>query len=138
MYRKRRLLAAALALLCILSIAGYVVYTKTVKDYVDCARMLSKIYQEDRSDLTFYVTVDTAGHAIDTQFRAVRFPYQNATATQVTLVGKNGDYTFYKVNGRNISDEGAEDAQNGIPRNFMELIQWGKQIYESDMQIRKI
>ena len=138
MYRKRRLLAAALALLCILSIAGYVVYTKTVKDYVDCARMLSKIYQEDRSDLTFYVTVDTAGHAIDTQFRAVRFPYQNATATQVTLVGKNGEYTFYKVNGRNISDEGSEDAQNGIPRNFMELIQWGKQIYESDMQIRKI
>lgn len=137
MYRKRRILAILLVLLCLGAAAGYVVYSRTVKDYVDCARMLSKIYGADRSDLTFYVTIDTAGQAINTQFRALRFPYQNSTATQITISGTNGDYVFYKVNGRSITqDENAEE-QNGIPRNFMELIQWGKQIYQSDLKIRK-
>lgn len=138
MYRKRRILAVLLVLLCLGGIAGYVVYTKTVKDYVDCARMLSGVYNADRSDLTFYVTVDTAGQAINTQFRAVRFPYQNNTATQVTISGAGGDYVFYKVNGRSVTQEENAEEQNGIPRNFMELIQWGKQIYQSDLTIQKI
>lgn len=138
MYRRRRLIAVVLAALCVLAAAGYVVYSKTVKDYVDCARMLSRIYEAKQSDLTFNVTIDASGQSIDTQFRAVRFPYQNVTAVQVTLFGKNQDYTFYKINGRNLADGDAEDAQNGIPRNFMELIQWGKQIYDSDLEIRKI
>ena len=99
--------------------------------------MLTKTYNADCSDLTFYVTIDTAGQAIDAQFRAVRFPYQNSTATQVTIIGKNGDYTFYKVNGRNLGSEEDDSAQNGIPRNFMELIEWGKKIYQSDLEIRK-
>lgn len=138
MYRKRRILAVLLALLCLGGIAGYVVYSKTVKDYVDCARMLSRVYLAERSDLSFYVTIDTAGQAINTQFRAVRFPYQNSTATQITISGTGGDYVFYKVNGRSVTQEENAEAQNGIPRNFMELIQWGKQIYQSDLEIHKI
>lgn len=140
MYRKRRILAVLLALLCLGGIAGYVVYSKTVKDYVDCARMLSRVYNADKSDLSFYLTIDTAGQAINTQFRAVRFPFQNSTATQITISGTGGDYVFYKVNGRSVTQEQEEstDAQSGIPRNFMELIQWGKQIYQSDLNIQKI
>lgn len=137
MYRKRRILAIALAVLCLAAVAGYVVYSRTVKDYVDCARMLSKVYNAERSDLTFYVTIDTAGQAIDTQFRAVRFPFQNGTASQITINGTRGDYTFYKVNGRSVADGEDTQEQDGIPRNFMELIQWGKQIYSSDLEIRK-
>lgn len=137
MYRRRRLIVVILIALCFLAAAGYVVYSRTVKDYVSCARMLSKTYNADCSDLTFYVTIDTAGQAIDAQFRAIRFPFQNSTATQVTIVGKNGDYTFYKVNGRNLSSEEDSEPQNGIPRNFMELLEWGKKIYESDLSIRR-
>ena len=137
MYRGRRWIAALLIALCLLAAAGYVVYNRTVRDYVSCARMLSKTYNADCSDLTFYVTIDTAGQAINAQFRAVRFPFQESTATQVTILGKNGDYTFYKVNGRNLSAEADSEAQNGIPRNFMELLKWGKKIYESDLSIRR-
>lgn len=140
MYRKRRILAVLLVLLCLGGIVGYVVYSKTVKDYVDCARMLSRVYNADQSDLSFYVTIDTAGQAINTQFRAVRFPYQNSTATQITIAGTDGDYVFYKVNGRSVTQEqeGEAEPQDGIPRNFMELIQWGRQIYQSDLEIQKI
>ena len=116
MGRKQRVIVFGLLALCFLTAAGYVVYSRTVKDYVSCARMLSKTYNADSSDLTFYVTIDTAGQAIDAQFRAVRFPYQKSTATQVTIVGKNGDYTFYKVNGRNLSSVENADVQDGIPR----------------------
>ena len=137
MSRKQRAVLFSLIALCVLAVAGYVVYSRTVKDYVGCARMLSKTYRADRSDLTFYVTIDTAGQAIDAQFRAVRFPFQKSTATQVTIMGKTGDYTFYKVNGRNLTAEENNDAQNAIPRNFMELLEWGKNIYESDLTIRK-
>ena len=138
MGRKQRIVLICLIALCLLAAAGYVIYTLTVKDYVSCAKMLSSTYNAECSDLTFYVTVDTAGQAIDAKFRAVRFPYQNSTATQVTIEGKNGDYTFYKVNGRNFAQEENSDAQNGIPRNFMELLEWGKKIYESDLSIQKI
>lgn len=138
MYRKRRIIAVLLAVICLIAIAGYVIYSRTVMDYVSCGRMLTRAYNAERSDLTFFVTIDTAGQAIDAQFRAVRFPFQNGTATQVTILGKNGDYTFYKVNGRNLVNEENPDAQNGIPRNFMELIEWGREIYQSDLEIRKI
>lgn len=137
MGRRQRAVIFSFIALCVLAVVGYVVYSRTVKDYVSCARMLSKTYLSDRSDLTFYVTVDTAGQAIDAHFRAVRFPYQKSTATQVTIIGKNGDYTFYKVNGRNLASEENSDVQNAIPRNFMELLEWGKSIYESDLSIRK-
>lgn len=137
MYRKQRIVIAVLIVVCLLSVAGYVVYSRTVKDYISCARMLSKTYNNECSDLSFYVTIDTAGQAIDAQFRAVRFPYQKSTATQVTILGKNGDYTFYKVNGRNVSSAENQDLQNGIPRNFMELLEWGKKIYESDLTVQK-
>ena len=137
MDRKQRIVVFSLVAIFFLAVVGYVVYSRTVKDYVSCARMLSKIYNAECSDLSFYVTVDTAGQAIDVQFRAVRFPYQKSTATQVTVVGKNGEYTFYKVNGRNLVSEEDSDLQNGIPRNFMELLEWGKKIYESDLSIQK-
>ena len=137
MYRKQRIVLIALIVLCFLSAVGYVVYSRTVMDYVSCARMLSKAYRADCSDLTFNVTIDTAGQAIDAQFRAVRFPYQISTATQITILGKNVDYTFYKVNGRNLTEEEDNNEQDGIPRNFMELIEWGKNIYQSDLEIRK-
>ncbi len=137
MFRKRKIIAFVLIALCLIAAVGYVIYSRTVMDYVSCARMLSKTYNSDCSDLTFYVTIDTAGQEIDAQFRAIRFPYQSSTATQVTVIGKNGDYTFYKVNGRSLSSEESDEAQNGIPRNFMELIEWGKRIYESDLTIQK-
>ena len=137
MNRKQRIVVFSLAALFFLAVVGYVVYSRTVKDYVSCARMLSKTYNAECSDLTFYVTIDTAGQAIDAQFRAIRFPYQKSTATQVTVVGKNGEYTFYKVNGRNLVSEEDSDLQNGIPRNFMELLEWGKKIYESDLSIQR-
>ena len=130
MYRKRRILAVILAALVLLAAAAYIVYSKTIKDYVVCARMLSDVYKEDRSDLTFYVTINTAGQAIDTQFRAVRFPFQDSTATQVTIFGIKDNYTFYKVNGKNLSQDEDPDTEDGIPRNFMELLSWGKEIYE--------
>ena len=138
MSRKQRIVMISLIAVCLLAVAGYVIYSRTVKDYVSCAKMLSSTYNAECSDLTFYVTVDTAGQAIDAKFRAVRFPYQKNTATQVTIAGKNGDYTFYKVNGRNYAQAEYSDAQNGIPRNFMDLLEWGKTIYESDLSIQKI
>lgn len=138
MYRKSRIIIICLLIACILAAAGYVIYRKTVKDYVDCARMLSKVYLEDCSDLSFWVTIDTAGQTIDSQFRAIRFPYQDSTATQITVNGKNRDYVFYKVRGKNVSQQESDtEAQNGIPKNFMELIEWGREIYSSDLEIRK-
>ena len=137
MYRKSRIVIICLLIAASLAAAGYVIYRKTVKDYIDCARMLSKVYHEDRSDLSFKVTIDTAGQTVDSQFRAVRFPYQDSTATQITISGKNRDYVFYKVRGKNVSEQEDADAQNGIPKNFMELIEWGREIYSSDLEIRK-
>ena len=42
------------------------------------------------------------------------------------------------MNGRNLASDENADMQNGIPRNFMELLEWGKKIYESDLSIQKI
>lgn len=138
MYRRERAIIIVLGVLCLLAAAGYTVYSRTVRDYVDCASMLSKVYQADASDLTFHVTIDTAGQAIDTEFRAVRFPFQDSTATQVTIFGIKDNYTFYKVNGRNLTQANETNEQSGIPRNYMELIAWGRRIYQSDLEIRKV
>ena len=75
MGRKQRIVTISLIALCLLAAAGYMIYSRTVKDYVSCAKMLSSTYNAECSDLTFYVTVDTAGQSIDAKFRAVRFPY---------------------------------------------------------------
>lgn len=138
MHRMRRSLIAVILILCLLAGGGYLFYRNTVKDYVDCARMLAKVYNADRSDLSFVVTLDTAGQSIDSHFRAVRFPFQDGTATQVTVKGVKNDYVFYKINGQNLQEGQDTAAQDGIPRNFMELLRWARDIYQSDLEIRKI
>lgn len=138
MHRRRKALVAVILILCLLAGGGYLIYRNTVKDYVDCARMLAKVYNADRSDLSFVVTLDTAGQSIDSHFRAIRFPFQGGTATQVTVKGIKNDYVFYKINGQNLQEAQTEESQEGIPRNFMELIQWARDIYRSDLEIRKI
>ena len=50
-----------------------------------------------------------------------------------------GDYlshTFYKVNGRSYDDENA--LERVIPKNFMSLLQWGADVYSSDLSIDRI
>ena len=138
MHRRRKTLVAVILILCLLAGGGYLIYRKTVKDYVDCARMLAKVYNADRSDLSFVVTLDTSGQSIDSHFRAIRFPFQDGTATQVTVKGIKNDYVFYKINGQNLQETQTEESQEGIPRNFMELIQWARDIYRSDLEIRKL
>lgn len=138
MRRRTKAILAAIVVLCLLLVVGYVVYRHTIKDYVDCARMLAKVYNAEASDLSFDVNINASGAEVESRFRAIRFPFQNTTATQITLNGKNGDYTFYKVHGKNVEADGDNADQSGIPRNFMELLQWGQGIYKSDLEINKI
>ena len=49
MGRRQRAVIFSFIALCVLAVVGYVVYSRTVKDYVSCARMLSKTYLSDRS-----------------------------------------------------------------------------------------
>lgn len=139
MRRRTRAIIAAVVVLCLLLVAGWVVYRHTIKDYVDCGRMLAKVYNAEASDLSFDVTINASGTEVESRFRAIRFPFQNTTAAQITLNGKNGDYTFYKIHGRNVEETGDNaENQDAIPRNFMELLEWGRGIYKSDLEINKI
>ncbi len=139
MRRKTRAIVAAVLILCLLLAAGWVVYTRTIKDYVDCARMLSRVYNAEASDLSFDLNIDTSGNEVNSRFKAIRFPFQDTTATQITVSLKSGDYTFYKIHGKNVEESGVNaENQNAIPRNFMELLEWGKGIYQSDLEISTI
>ena len=138
MHKKARTALILLVAAALLTGGGYLVYRATLKNYVDCARMLLRVYNADASDLDFTVNVSIADLDLDTRFRAVRFSFQDDSATQVTIYGKLADYTFYKIGGRALSEtDGDAEASGGIPRNFMELLQWGAEIYQSDLEIER-
>lgn len=137
MHRKGKTLIIILVVLCLLAGGGYLAYRLTVKDYVDCCRMLMRVYNAEASDLNFAVSMNTSGVNIDTQFNAVKFPFQDDSAVKITVRGKSTDYTFYKIHGRSVSEDHAADAdQPAIPNNFMRLLQWGAEVYESGLEIR--
>ena len=137
MNRKGRTLVIILVVVCLLAGGGYLAYRLTVKDYVDCCRMLMRVYNAEASDLNFAVSVNTSGVNIDTQFNAVRFPFQDDSAVKITVRGKSSDYTFYKIHGRQVSETSeADTGQQAIPKNFMSLLQWGAEVYQSGLDIR--
>lgn len=123
MNRKGRTLVIILVVVCLLAGGGYLAYRLTVKDYVDCCRMLMRVYNAEASDLNFAVSVNTSGVNIDTQFNAVKFPFQDDSAVKITVRGKSEDYTFYKIHGRQVSETSeADTGQQAIPKNFMSLL----------------
>lgn len=137
MNRKGKTLVIILVVACLLAGGGYLGYRLTMKDYVDCCRMLMRVYNAEASDLNFAVSVNTSGVDIDTQFNAVKFPFQDDSAVKVTIRGKSADYTFYKIHGRSVSENSETDAgQTAIPKNFMSLLQWGAEVYQSGLEIR--
>lgn len=137
MNRKGKTLVIILVVACLLAGGGYLGYRLTMKDYVDCCRMLMRVYNAEASDLNFAVSVNTSGVDIDTQFNAVKFPFQDDSAVKVTVRGKSTDYTFYKIHGRSVSENSEADAgQAAIPKNFMSLLQWGAEVYQSGLEIR--
>ena len=137
MNRKGKALVIILVVACLLAGGGYLGYRLTMKDYVDCCRMLMRVYNAEASDLHFAVSVNTSGVDIDTQFNAVKFPFQDDSAVKVTVRGKSTDYTFYKIHGRSVSENSEADAgQTAIPKNFMSLLQWGAEVYQSGLEIR--
>lgn len=137
MNRKGKALVIILVVACLLAGGGYLAYRLTMKDYVDCCRMLMRVYNAEASDLNFAVSVNTSGVDIDTQFNAVKFPFQDDSAVKVTVRGKSTDYTFYKIHGRSVSENSEADAgQTAIPKNFMSLLQWGAEVYQSGLEIR--
>lgn len=137
MNRKGKTLVIILVVACLLAGGGYLGYRLTMKDYVDCCRMLMRVYNAEASDLNFAVSVNTSGVDIDTQFNAVKFPFQDDSAVKVTIRGKSTDYTFYKIHGRSVSENSETDAgQTAIPKNFMSLLQWGAEVYQSGLEIR--
>lgn len=137
MNRKGKTLVIILVVACLLAGGGYLGYRLTMKDYVDCCRMLMRVYNAEASDLNFAVSVNTSGVDIDTQFNAVKFPFQDDSAVKVTIRGKSTDYTFYKIHGRSVSENSEADAgQTAIPKNFMSLLQWGAEVYQSGLEIR--
>lgn len=137
MNRKGKTLVIILVVACLLAGGGYLGYRLTMKDYVDCCRMLMRVYNAEASDLNFAVSVNTSGVDIDTQFNAVKFPFQDDSAVKVTVRGKSTDYTFYKIHGRSVSENSEADAgQTAIPKNFMSLLQWGAEVYQSGLEIR--
>lgn len=137
MNRKGKALVIILVVACLLAGGGYLGYRLTMKDYVDCCRMLMRVYNAEASDLNFAVSVNTSGVDIDTQFNAVKFPFQDDSAVKVTVRGKSTDYTFYKIHGRSVSENSEADAgQTAIPKNFMSLLQWGAEVYQSGLEIR--
>lgn len=137
MNKKGKTLVIILVVACLLASGGYLGYRLTMKDYVDCCRMLMRVYNAEASDLNFAVSVNTSGVDIDTQFNAVKFPFQDDSAVKVTVRGKSTDYTFYKIHGRSVSENSEADAgQTAIPKNFMGLLQWGAEVYQSGLEIR--
>lgn len=137
MHKKGRTLFIIFMIVCLLACGGYFAYQLTVKDYVDCCRMLMRVYNAEASDLNFSVSINTAGVDIDTQFNAVKFPFQDDSAVKITARGKSTDYVFYKINGRQVAAEGSEtEEQPAIPNNFMSLLQWGASVYESGFEIQ--
>ena len=131
--RKRTILLAAL-LVCALAIGGYLFYRSHFKDLVDAGRMLNEVYSAEKSDISYTVTLN--GRELDIKFRTVKFPVADGgSAMKIDVEGDYLSHTFYKVNGRSYSDESA--LERVIPKNFMSLLQWGADIYNSDLEVTR-
>ena len=132
--RSRTILIVAVVILA-LAIAGYLVYRATFKNYVDTARTLSSVYNAEKSDISYTVTLN--GKELDVQFRTVKFPVgDGGSAMKIDVEGDFLSHTFYKVNGRSYADESS--LERLIPKNFMSLLQWGADIYSSELEIDRV
>ena len=128
---KRNILIVAILILA-LAIGGWLVYRAKFKDYVDTARMLESVYNAEKSDISYTVTLN--GNELDVKFRTVKFPYgDGGSAMKIDVDGEMINRTFYKVNGRSYQDENSLERM--IPKNFMSLLQWGADMYSSDLEI---
>lgn len=129
--RKRNILIVAILILA-LAIGGWLIYRAKFKDYVDAARMLEAVYTAEKSDISY--TVSLNGNELDVKFRTVKFPYgDGGSAMKIDVEGEMISRTFYKINGRSYEDENSLERM--IPKNFMSLLQWGADIYKSDLEI---
>ena len=129
--RKRNILIVAILILA-LAIGGWLIYRAKFKDYVDTARMLEAVYTAEKSDISY--TVSLNGNELDVKFRTVKFPYgDGGSAMKIDVEGEMISRTFYKINGRSYEDENSLERM--IPKNFMSLLQWGADIYKSDLEI---
>ncbi|MBQ9045612.1 MAG: hypothetical protein IJ112_06680 [Oscillospiraceae bacterium] len=131
--RTRRLWILAI-LIVALAIGGYLFYRANFKNYVDTARMLSAAYNADKSDISY--TVSLNGRELDVRFRTVKFPVgESGSAMKIDVESDLLSHSFYKVNGRSYDDDAA--LERLIPKNFMSLLQWGADIYSSDLEIER-
>ena len=132
--RKRTVLILGILILA-LALGGYLYYRANFKDYVDTARMLDSVYNAEKSDLSY--TVSLNGKELDVKFRTIKFPIgENGSAMKIDVDGDFVSHTFYKINGRSYNDENA--LERLIPKNFMSLLQWGEDIYSSDLKIERM
>ena len=134
MTRRTRTILLITILILALAIGGYLYYASHFKIYLDTARMLESVYDAEKSDLSYTVTLN--GKELDVQFRTVKFPVgERGSAMKIDVEGDYLSHTFYKINGRSYSDESA--LERAIPKNFMSLLQWGAEIYSSDLEIER-
>ena len=134
MTRRNRKILVIVILILALAIGAYLYYRAHFKAYVDTARMLDSVYNAEQSDISY--TVSLNGRELDVKFRTVKFPAgERGTAMQIDVEGDFLSHTFYKVNGRSYEDESA--LERAIPKNFMSLLQWGADIYSSDLEIER-
>lgn len=132
--RTRTILIVAILILALI-IGGYLYYRAHFQVYVDTARMLDSVYNAEKSDITYTVALN--GKELNVKFRTVKFPVRDGgSAMKIDVDGDFLSHTFYKVNGRSYDDANA--LERLIPKNFMSLLQWGADIYESDLTIERI
>ena len=132
--RSKTILILAILILA-LGIGGFLFYRAHFKDLVDTGKMLSAVYSAEKSDISYTVTLN--GRELDIQFRTVKFPVgDNGSAMKIDVEGDYLSHTFFKVNGRSYQDESA--LERAIPKNFMSLLQWGAEVYNSDLEVTRV
>ena len=135
MTRRTRTILIIVILILALIIGGYFYYRAHFQVYVDTARMLDSVYNAEKSDISYTVALN--GKELNVKFRTVKFPVgDGGSAMQIDVEGDYLSHTFYKVNGRSYDDENA--LERVIPKNFMSLLQWGADVYSSDLSIDRI
>lgn len=135
MTRRVRTILIVTILILALAIGGYVYYRANFKIYVDTARMLDSVYNAEKSDISYTVTLN--GRELDVQFRTVKFPVEGrGTAMKIDVEGDFLSHTFYKLNGRSFDDPGT--LERLIPKNFMSLLQWGADVYSKKPEIERV
>lgn len=135
MTRRTRTILVAAILIVALAIGGYLYYRSHFQVYVETARMLDSVYNAEKSDISYSVALN--GKELNVKFRTVKFPVgDGGSGMKIDVEGDFLSHTFYKVNGRSYDDENA--LERVIPKNFMSLLQWGADIYGSDLTIDRI